>query len=117
MPETVNGVPVQERRAGYEFDPYDTPAEHAEILTIRGRVLYDGPFSTFREIHIGIVGTAAGLRAGTFENVPPCPPLWQDEQQYFDGCAMIANVIKSNWPGVLATITGGWLYLKTQGIV
>lgn len=117
MTEIVSGVPVTERRAGYEFDPYDTPGEHAEILTMHDKVMYDGPFSTFREIHISIRATAAGLRVGTLSNVPECPPLWQDEAQYWDGCAMIANVIKCNWPGVLATLTGGMLYLKTQGIL
>ena len=117
MPETVAGAPIQERRAGYEYDPYDTPGEHAEILTMHGKVMYDGPFSTYREIHIGIRGTSAGLRAGTLSNVPECPPLWQDEGQYWDGCAMIANVIKSNWPGVLGTLGGVVAYLKMQGIL
>jgi hypothetical protein len=99
--------------AGYDYDPYDTLGEHAEILTTpSGVILYDGPFSTYREIHISVRGIAAGLRAGTFSNVPPCPPLWQDEGQYWDGCSMIANVIKCNWPGVLATLTASWIYIN-----
>jgi hypothetical protein len=47
------------QRAGYDSDPYDSAEERKEIFPN-----YHGPFSTFREIHIGIRGFYAGLRAG-----------------------------------------------------
>jgi hypothetical protein len=93
MPETVYGVPVQDRRPGYEFDPYDAPDEHAEIFKVGDRVIWDGLWSTYREIHISMKAIFAGLKASTLQNVPDCPPLWQDEGQYWL-LAMVANVAK-----------------------
>jgi len=111
------GVPVAIRRPGYEYDPYDNPAEHAEILTFRGRVIYDGLFSTWREIHIGIRGAYAGLKTGTFEDLPECPPLWEDEGQYYEGISAIAYDLKRGSQS--AIITGAALilaYLNAKGI-
>jgi len=99
-------------------DPYDTPEEHREIIQIFGRVLYDGPFSTWREIHIGIRGFVSGLRTGTFEDLPKCPPEWEDEGQYYEGVAAIAYDLKRGSQSALLTIAGiGLGYLKLKGIV
>lgn len=108
---------MPDNRIGFEVDPYDTPGERAEIFQMHGRVYYDGPFSTWREIHIGIRGFAAGLRAGELSQVPECPPLWTDEGQYWDGCAMIANVAKIKGSAIIATLLGAYAYLKTQGVL
>jgi hypothetical protein len=87
-------------------DPYDTPEEHAEILTFRGKVLYDGPFSTYREIHIAIRGFYAGLRTGTFEDLPKVPVEWSDEGQYYEGMAAIAyDVKRGQQSAIVAAIT------------
>jgi len=105
---------------GYAEDPYDSPGERAEGFFI-GNIISkftgesDGFCSTYREWHIFLAAVTTGLRAKTFENVPECPPLWKDERQYWDMPAMIANVIKCQWPGVVAVI-GGLAGLKIAGI-
>lgn len=101
-------------KAGYTFDPYkDEGAECDDIIShlfepMTGR---GGLFSTWRERHIAIAGASAGFRAGTFSNVPDCPPLWQDEAQYFNGMAMVINVVKCQWPTILVVL--GLLGAKT----
>jgi hypothetical protein len=105
--------------AGYTTDPYDLPEEKAELIQIGGKILYDGPFSTWREIHIGIRGAYAGLRCKTFEDLPKCPPLWEDEGQYYEGVAAIFYDLKrGGQSAVLTAITllaGG--YAKLKGIL
>jgi hypothetical protein len=110
-------------RPGYDFDPYDTPGERAEgffigklfggILAKIGKVLgiatLDDPcgfLSTYREWHISLAGAWAGLRAGTFADIPECPPLWTDEIQYYRGFAAAANVLKCQWPTVAVVLLG-----------
>jgi hypothetical protein len=91
-------------------DPYDTPEERKEILSF-----YDGPFSTWREIHITVRGAYAGLQTGTFENLPKCPAEWSDEGQYYEGAAAIAYDLKrGSQSAILTTITliGGYLALR-----
>jgi len=113
--------------AGYSFDPYDTPEEHAEcddaitkLFAFTGR---DGTFSTWRERHIGIAGFKAGLKAAALENVPDCPPLWQDECQYFDGVAMLSNVGKIGCYFIAGTLTtlialvAAYFQLKQMGVM
>ena len=107
----AKGVP------GKDYDPYDTGSERAEgffvgvlfgkILSIIGAKFgiptLDDPsgfMSTYREWHISLAGVWAGLRAGTFADIPDCPPLWMDELQYYRGAAAFANVIKCQWPTV-----------------
>ncbi len=93
---------------GYTTDPYkDEGAECDDMISklfepVSGK---GGLFSTWRERHIGIAGASAGYRTGTMENVPECPPLWQDECQYFNGMAMLVNVAKCQWPAVVAGLT------------
>ena len=96
-------------KMGYDFDPFDSPGEKVEgffIGTIIGKFTGegDGFLSTYREWHIFIQGMYAGFRAPTLGAVPECPPLWQDEAQYFEGAAMVTNVIKCQWPTVVAAI-------------
>jgi len=100
----VLGVPVTPKGAGYDYDPYDTPGEHAEIFQFRGKVYWDGAFSTYREIHISIRGFYAGLRCGTFEDLPVAPPLWQDEGQYYEGVAAIAYDLKRGSAGFIGSV-------------
>jgi hypothetical protein len=95
-----------------ELDPYDGPGERKEIFTF-----YSGPFSTWREIHISIRAIAAGLRAGQLAQVPPCPAMWLDEGQYWDGCSMLANVAKIYGFASVATLAGAVVALKTNGVV
>jgi hypothetical protein len=99
-------------------DPYDTPEERAEILTFRGKVLYDGPFSTYREIHIAIRGFYAGLRTGTFEDLPKVPAEWTDEGQYYEGMAAIAYDVKRGQQSALvAVVTVILAYLRLKGVL
>ena len=117
---------------GHDYDPYDTPGERAEgffvgilfgkALGFIGRKLgiatLDDPsgfMSTYREWHISLAGAWAGLRAGTFADIPECPPLWQDEIQYYRGFAAAFNVLKCQWPTVAAVIMG-YGGLKVAGI-
>ncbi len=95
-----------------EIDPYDYPSERAEIF--KG---YTGPFSTYREVHISINAIAAGLRAGQLEQVPPCPEMWLDERQYWEGCAMIANVAKIYGFAGGASLLGAFAALKSMGVL
>jgi hypothetical protein len=104
----------QDDRSGYEYDPYSTREERAEILHV-GSWTYDGQFSNYREIHIGIAGAYAGLRTKTFEDLPKCPPLWGDEAQYYEGLAAIFYDLKRGTQGALVPIVY-WL-IHTAGIV
>lgn len=102
-------VIVPSGEAGYDFDPYDSPGEHAEgmfVGEIVNRFVSDpsGFCSTYREWHIMLRGAYAGFRGKTFGDVPKCPPLWQDEAQYFEGAAMVFNVIKCQWPTVTVAV-------------
>lgn len=94
-----------------ESDPYDSPGERAEIFSN-----YNGLFSTWREIHISIRAVAAGLRAPQLGQVPECPAMWKDEGQYWDGCAMIANVAKIYGSASIATLMGAVVALKLGGL-
>jgi hypothetical protein len=49
--------------------------------------------------------------------VPECPPLWQDEGQYWDGCAMIANVAKVKGSAIVSALLGVYAYLRFAGMV
>jgi hypothetical protein len=109
--------PPAKTGAGYTVDPYkDEGAECDDLISklfepISGK---GGILSTWRERHIAIAGAVAGYRAGTAENVPDCPPLWVDECQYFNGFAMLVNLTKSQWPGIVGLV-GGIAALKVSG--
>lgn len=99
---------------GYTTDPYKDEGDAPFFLGTMFAGLTgdaDGFISTYREWHIMLAGIGAGLRAKTFENVPECPPLWEDEKQYWDVPAMVANVVKCQWPTV-ATVISGYLLLS-----
>jgi hypothetical protein len=104
-----SAAPIGAGEAGYDFDPYDSPGERAEGFFV-GKLVNrfisdpDGFCSTYREWHIMLRGMYAGFKGATLGDVPKCPPLWQDEAQYFESSAMVANVIKCQWPTVLAVI-------------
>lgn len=119
-------MPEQQTGPGYTEDPYDSPGERAEGMFV-GKIInmvlkpfgLDDPAgfcSTYREWHILLAGIVAGLKAGTLEQVPDCPPLWKDEMQYFNTPAMVANVLKCQWPSLVAMI-GTLTALKTAGVV
>jgi hypothetical protein len=101
-----SATPVGKGEAGYDYDPYDTPGEKAEGFFV-GKLVNrfvsdpDGFCSTYREWHILWRGAYAGFRGATLGDVPKCPPLWQDEAQYFESAAMVANVVKCQWPAVV----------------
>lgn len=89
---------------GYTTDPYDTPGERAEGCPIGKLFPWTGPdglWSTWREWHITEAGLWAGLRAGTLQDIPDCPPLWSDEMQYYRSAAAVANVLKCQWPSIV----------------
>ena len=103
---------------GVDFDQYDTPGEHAEIFVFRGRVLWDGNLSTYREIHISIRGIVAGLRCGTYEDLPKCPVLWVDEAQYYEGYGAIAYDLKrGSQGGIIGGIITAIAAAKALGII
>lgn len=108
-PPAVSAVPAG--RPGYDFDPYDSPGERAEGMFI-GRMIgkvtgESGGFcSTYREWHILLAGVSAGFRSPILGQVPECPPLWQDEAQYFNSAAMVANVIKCQAPTAALVLAG-----------
>lgn len=124
--------PAPVGRPGYDFDPYDTLGERAEgffVGVLFGKLVGwvgravgfptlsdpNGFLSTYREWHISLAGAWAGLRAGTFADIPECPPMWTDEIQYYRGFAAFANVIKCQWPTV-AVVVGG-IVAKHFGIL
>ena len=103
VPET--NIPVTNEE---EKDPYDNEGERAECNDVITKIMsavgfgYGGPFSTWRERHIGIAGATAGWRAGTTSLDGKCPTMWLDERQYYEGMWMIFNIAKCQWPSVLA---------------
>ena len=112
--------------AGYDFDPYDSPGEKVEGFFV-GQIVNrfvsdpDGFCSTYREWHIMWQGAYAGFRAKTLGDVPKVPPLWQDEGQYYEGAAMLFNIIKCQWPTVVAAIgaigVGSYTGMIPQGTI
>jgi len=113
----IRGFPLSASKntdvEGVDFDQYDTEAEHAEnfvlpdwfpIASLRGRVLYDGFCSTSREWHITVRGFMAGLRISTWDNLPKCPVLWQDEAQYYEAAAAVAYDLKRGSQGAIIGI-------------
>ena len=106
---------------GYDFDPYDSPAEHAEgffIGKIIGKITgeADGFCSTYREWHIFVAGISAGFRAPQIGAIPSCPPLWAEEAQYYDAAAMVTNVAKIYGSSAIATLGGVVLWAKMNNI-
>ena len=105
---------------GYTVDPYKEEGGECDDFISHIFEPYTGKgglFSTWRERHIFLAGVVAGLKAGTLSNIPQCPPLWQDEVQYFDSAATFFNVLKSNWPGFVGGFIGVVGYLKLNNIV
>jgi len=113
----VLGVPVQQTGNGYTYDNYAGEESAPFFLgTWIGKITGNpgGFISNYREWHILLAGCVAGVKAATLSNVPDCPPLWLDEQQYFDTPAMVVNVVKCQWPTVSLAIAG--LATKTVGL-
>lgn len=127
-----SSLPYGAGRPGYDFDPYDSPGERAEgffvgklfgsALSKIGQVIGiptlndpNGFLSTYREWHISLRGAYDGFRSKTFGDVPECPPLWQDEAQYYEGFAMAFNVLKCQWPTVTVALSA--IIAKIAGIV
>ena len=110
---------------GYTEDPYNSDGEKVEgffvgslvNLALKPLGLSDpsGFCSTYREWHIMLAAINAGLRAGTFENIPDCPPLWRDEMQYWNMPAMVANIVKCQWPTVTVVLSG--ILVKYAGLI
>lgn len=86
---------------GYEFDTF-AGEENAPFFlgTIIGNITGDsgGFISNYREWHILLSAIVEGFKTKTLGNIPDCPPLWVDEQQYWDVPCMVSNVIKCQWP-------------------
>ena len=110
---------------GVDFDPHDTPEEHAEIFVVptwfpfwKGKVLWDGNLSTFRELHIATRGAIAGLRCGTYEDLPKAPVLFEDEGQYYEGYAAIFYDLKrGSQGGIIGGIMALAAGLKAFGLI
>jgi len=93
---------------GYTEDPYEDEGGECDDPISRLFAKVSGPgglFSTWRERHIGIAGATAGWRAGTTSLDGKCPPLWADEMQYYEGMWMLFNILKCQWPSLVAGIT------------
>lgn len=110
----VDDGPIAAKAAGVmgvDYDPYDAADERAEGFFL-GKIFAkvtgetDGFISTYREWHVMVQGAYAGFRAATLGAVPTCPPLWQDEAQYYEGAAMVTNVIKCQWPTIAIALGG-----------
>lgn len=108
-------------------DPYDTPEERAEgcfvghianiFLKAFGLADPEGFCSTYREWHIFLAGLWAGFKAAQFADIPDCPAMWYDEQQYYAGGAILANVWKIYGTAASATLAGVWLWLNSSGML
>jgi len=102
---------------GYTYDLY-AGEENAPFFigTFIGKITGNegGFISNYREWHILLKAVWAGARAPTLENVPDCPPLWLDEEQYWNTPAMIVNVIKCQWPSIAVFLAG--LGTKSLGL-
>jgi hypothetical protein len=114
----IRGYPLSAMRPtdenGRDFDSYDTASEHAEILTIpnwfpfwKGRVLWDGMFSCYYDIHIAIEAFRRGWRTGQNENVPDVPVLWAHKGHYW----IIADIAYDFKRGSQGAIIGGAIAL------
>lgn len=117
----VRGFPTAAQKPtdviGVDFDPYDTPSEHAECFLIHGKVIYDGFCSTYREWHICVRGFLDGLRCKTLDDLPKAPILWQDEGQYYETMAAIAYDLKRGSQGAIGTIVAAILALKGCNVI
>lgn len=112
-------------------DPYDTPEERAEgcfvgkianmVLKAFGLSDPEGFCSTYREWHIFLAGIWAGLKAAQFADIPECPPMWEDEQQYYKGGAIASNVAKiygtAGGASLIGALSGIWLWLNSSGVL
>lgn len=67
-----------------------------------------GFISNYREWHILLAAIICGLKTPIMFNVPDCPPLWLDEQQYWDTPCMIANLVRCQYP-TITVVVGGWI--------
>jgi hypothetical protein len=107
-------------KPGYNYDPYKDEGGECEdfISTFFEKWTGKGGlFSTWRERHITIQGVWGGLRAAQFADIPETPPMWVDEDQYYKGAAIIANVAKIYGTSAVATLFGAFVALKTAGAV
>lgn len=90
---------------GYTEDPFKGEENAPFFLgTLIGKITgeKDGFISSYREWHIMLMGISAGMSAKTLEDFPKCPPLWADEAQYYEFPGKIANIIKCQWPSIIA---------------
>ena len=76
-------------KAGWTFDPYKDPSQLIDYYSPQY------PFHNARQRHVGIAAFYEGLKTTMWQNLPDCPPYWQDVLHYWDGCAAIGYEVKS----------------------
>jgi hypothetical protein len=128
-PLGLRGWPLQPvnptDRNGYEYDSYDSAAEHAEILTVpdwfpikalRGYVLWDGLWSCYYDIHLSINAARAGARTKQNEDVPDCPPLWAPKEHYWSIADLTYDLKRGSQGAIIGGIITAVPLLKARGI-
>lgn len=120
-------TPARTSGAGYSYDPYDSPEERAEgcfVASIANILLGSfglqdpgGFCSTYREWHVFNAGIWSGLKAKQFADIPDCPPLWEDEIQYYRGGAILSNVAKIYGFSASAALVGVFGWMNRTGIL
>jgi len=98
-------------KAGFTFDPYKDPSQY--------QVDYwptNIPFHNARQRHVGIKAFVEGLRTTMWQNLPECPPLWQDVGHYWDGCAAMGYEVKSKGFTVAVVVVAAVIY-QNPGII
>jgi hypothetical protein len=105
MPDAYE-VPVTDpnAKAGYTFDPYRDPCQLIDYWPP------NYPFHNARQRHVAIVALVRGLRTTMWQNLPECPPLWQDIIHYWDGCTAIGYEIKSKGFAAVVAVVGVLIY-------
>jgi hypothetical protein len=113
-------------REGFEYDPLDTEGEHAEILTVpqwfpiaslRGKVLWDGLWSCYYDIHLSLRAWRAGWRTKQNEDVPDCPPLWGHKSHYWAIADLTYDLKRGSQGAIISTIVLALPLLKAWGLI
>jgi len=108
------GFPLTQQKEtdieGKDFDTYASPDQFTDYWPS------NIPFHNARQRHVGIKAFVKGLRTTMWENLPECPPLWQDVGHYWDGCAAIGYEVKSKVFTIFVFVAVAIVY-KNPGII
>ena len=128
-PLGLRGFPLRAVKAtdreGVDFDPLDSEGELAEILTVpewfpypawRGKVLWDGLWSCYYDIHVSLRAARAGWRTKQDEDVPDCPPLWAHKSHYWAIADLVYDLKRGSQGAIIGGILTAVPLLKAWGI-